>query len=94
MSGCLACRKGTAILIGFLLLIALTSIKRSEAELRGNHHRKLGGHAMAYIDPENPEVCSKLPCVEQSPRYPCSSYVLLQTGRAIETKSVVCRWPS
>ena len=72
----MTCRKGTAIIIGFLLLISLMSIKKSETGLRGNHHRKLGGHAMAYIDIENPEVCAILPCVLQSPRQPgsCTQY--------------------
>lgn len=50
------CRKGTAILIGLLLLFSLMSIKKSEAGPGGIHHRKLGAHEFAFVDPENPEV--------------------------------------
>jgi hypothetical protein len=51
-----SCRQGAAVLIGMLLLFSLLSMKKGSG-LQRIHHRKLGGHDMVYVDPENPEVC-------------------------------------
>lgn len=80
----MTCRKGTAVIIGFLLLISLMSIKKSETGLRGNHHRKLGGHAMAYIDIENPEVCADSAMCSAISQATWLLYTVLQSLKCIQ----------